>query len=212
MGLTGLAGLDRGKLLEINIDINFPLRNKQHCQFTLSTPTSKPNKTSKMSFSLYTISIPLFIRGLTNLSAILTKATTHAAETNTQQSTLLEARLAPDMYPLPAQIQRVSDTAKGVAVRLGGIDPVAMEDNETTFEELQARIAKTIEVLKGVGEDSMNGKEEAEIVLMKGFEFTGRDYLLHFALPNFYFHVTAAYAILRNAGVPVGKMDYLGRY
>ena len=117
------------------------------------------------------------------------------------------------MGALPYQIQRVSDSAKNAAARIAGTDPVSMPDDETTFEQLQARIQKTIEVLKAVPEDSINGQEEREIVVKAQggeYKFTARSYLVNFALPNFYFHVTTAYGLLRLKGVPVGKLDYVG--
>lgn len=119
------------------------------------------------------------------------------------------------MASLPFQIQRVSDAAKGAAARVAGVEVVAMPDNETTFEELQARIQKTIDLLKTVSEDSMDGKEDKEIVVKLGngkLMFTGaaKDYILKFVLPNFYFHITTAYNILRHNGVPIGKWDFLG--
>ena len=116
------------------------------------------------------------------------------------------------MASLPFQIQRASDASKGAAVRVAGVEPVAMPDDETTFEELQARIQKTIDFLKTVPEDSMDGKEEKEVVIKRGeseWRFTAKTYLLEFALPNFYFHITTAYNILRHNGVPLGKLDYL---
>ena len=117
------------------------------------------------------------------------------------------------MGTLVYQIQRVSDTSKNATARVAGVEPVSMPDNETTFEELQARIQKTIDALKAMPADSLDGKEEKEIVVKtRSGEYTAsaKDYLLTFALPNFYFHVTTAYDILRHNGVPVGKSDYLG--
>ena len=167
-----------------------------------------------MPISLYEISVPPFIRGLNNLSAILKKGEAYADEKGIPHEELLQAKLFEDMFPLTYQIQRASDASKGAAVRVADVEPVSMEDNETTFADLQARIQKTIDLLKGVKETSMDGKEESEVVLKTGagaFKFTSTSYLLTFALPNFYFHVTTAYAILRHKGVPVGKMDYLGK-
>ena len=167
-----------------------------------------------MSLSLYDISIPVFLRAFQNLSEILKKGEAFADENGLPHSELLQARLISDMAPLTAQIQRVSDTAKFVAVRLGGIDNVPMEDNEETFADLHARIGKTVALLRALPSDAMDGKEEAEVVLKtrdSTATFTGRDYLLQFAIPNFFFHMTTAYALLRHKGVPIGKMDYLGR-
>ncbi|KAI4192223.1 MAG: hypothetical protein LQ346_004402 [Caloplaca aetnensis] len=158
-----------------------------------------------MPITLYQLTIPPFIRGLENLSHILSKA---SSSPTTPASKLLAARLHPTMQGLPYQIQRVSDTAKGAAVRVAGLEPISMPDTETTFEELQIRIASTIDILKRVKEDDMEGKEEQEVII-NDYKFTATDYLLQFAVPNFYFHVVAAYAILRMEGVEVGKMDYL---
>jgi len=163
-----------------------------------------------MTLSLYDITIPPFIRGLNTLSSILEKARLHASG---NEASLLESRLIADMAALPYQIQRISDTAKGCAVRVGKAEPVAMEDNETTFPELQARIAKTIEVLEKLDPKSMDGMEDAEVVMpSRGGDrkFTGKSYVQGFAIPNFYFHLCMAYAILRKEGVPLGKLDYLG--
>lgn len=163
-----------------------------------------------MTLGLYDIAIPPFIHGLKTLATILEKGRLHASG---NEASLLESRLVADMAALPFQIQRISDTAKGCAVRAGKIEPVAMEDNETTFPELQARIAKTIEVLEKVDPKVMDGMEDGEVVLkLRGGDgkFTGKEYVLKFAIPNFYFHLCMAYAILRKEGVPVGKIDYLG--
>jgi len=167
-----------------------------------------------MPVSLYDLSIPVFIRGLSILAAFLKKAEDYANEKQIPHSELLNARLVDDMAALPFQIQRVSDTAKGAAVRVGGAESVVMEDIETTFEDLQTRISRTIDFLNRVDKGAFEGKETAEVVMkLRGEDrkFTGETYLLKFALPNFYFHVTTAYAILRHKGVPVGKMDFLGQ-
>jgi len=163
-----------------------------------------------MTLILYEITIPPFIHGLKTLSAILEKGRLHASA---NEASLLESRLIGDMAALPFQIQRASDTAKGCAVRVGKAEPVPMEDNETTFPELQSRIAKTIEILEKVNPESMDGMEDAEVVLKIGGgdkKVTGRLYVLKYAIPNFYFHLCMAYAILRKEGVQVGKSDYLG--
>jgi uncharacterized protein len=152
-----------------------------------------------MPVSLYEISIPVFIRGLTNLAAILKKGEAYADEKGIPHSKLLETKLVDDMANLVFQIQRASDASKGAAVRVAGIEPVAMADTETTFEDLQARIQKTIGVLQAVETTSMDGKEESPVVLKYGsgvFNFTATSYLQNFALPNFFFHVVTAYDIL----------------
>jgi uncharacterized protein len=163
-----------------------------------------------MTVTLYETTIPPMIKGLKTLSAFLEKGRLHASA---DEAALIESRLIADMGGLAFQIQRVSDTAKGCAVRVGKAEPVAMEDNEKTFPELQARITKTIEVLEKLDPKSWEGAEDAEVVmkLRSGDrKFTGKSYVLTYAIPNFYFHVCMAYAILRKEGVQVGKLDYLG--
>jgi hypothetical protein len=166
-----------------------------------------------MALSFYDASIPLFIRGFDNLSAILEKSRAYADEKGIAHSELLEARLIADMAPLTAQIQRCSDTAKGAAVRVGQVDNIAMPDTETSFDELQARIAATVAFLKAVPAGNFDGREEATVALPTPngeIPFRAQDYVLGFALPNFFFHLTTAYALLRMKGVPIGKLDYLG--
>jgi hypothetical protein len=158
-----------------------------------------------MALSLYEITIPAFLKDLQILSKLLKKGESHVSSPDT----LLGARLIADMEPLTYQIQRVSDTAKGVAVRVGKAAPVAMEDNEKTFAELQARIQKTIEVLENLDPKSMDGKEDDEVEVA-GRKVKARDYITGFAIPNFYFHYVTTYALLRKEGVPIGKKDYLG--
>jgi len=163
---------------------------------------------------MYDASLPLFIRMLGNLSAILHKAEAYAAERKIEPGVLLNARLAPDMYPLVRQVQIASDGVKGCAARLAGIDIPSYADSESSFAELQARIAKTQAFLGSVTAAQLEGSEGKSITLnFPGTElkFTGQEYLLHFVLPNFYFHLTTAYAILRHNGLDIGKMDFLGR-
>lgn len=162
--------------------------------------------------TLYDLSIPIMVRNLQNLSAILTKGAEYASSKGVPLDGLIKARIYSDMGDLAFQIQRVSDCAKGLAVRLCDHPPVSMADNETTFEELQERISKTIDLLNEVKPDSTNGKEDQIIELKTGagdVKFTGKEYTQHFALPNFFFHVVTAYDILRAQGVPVGKADFL---
>lgn len=166
-----------------------------------------------MATQLYDLTVPLFIRGLRNLSALLDKGAAFAAEKSVDPATLTQATLIEDMKPLTAQVQFACDTAKGAVTRLGELEPVAMADTEQSFAELQDRITRTIALLETVPREKIDGREDAQVVLkVPGGEipFTGRSHVLTFALPNFYFHVTTAYALLRQAGVPVGKMDYLG--
>ena len=166
-----------------------------------------------MPFSMYEASIPPMIRMLQNLSSILNKAVAQAEADRTNPTALLAARLAPDMYPLTRQIQITSDTAKGCAARLAGLEVPSFPDTETTFPELQARVAKTIEYLQSVKPEQVAGSENRTITLKfpkRTLEFTGCEYLTGFVLPNFYFHLTTAYDILRHKGIQIGKMDYIG--
>jgi hypothetical protein len=166
-----------------------------------------------MSFSMYDASIPPMIRMLQNLSKILDKAVAQAETDKIDPAALLEAKLAPDMFALPRQIQIATDAAKGCAARLAGQEPPSFPDTETTFPELKARIAKTIEFLQSVSAEKFAGSEGRAIMLKtshRTLEFTGRDFLTQFALPNFYFHLTTAYGLLRHKGIQIGKMDFLG--
>ncbi|HEX3667309.1 MAG TPA: DUF1993 domain-containing protein [Rhizomicrobium sp.] len=166
-----------------------------------------------MSFSIYEASIPPMIHFFENLSKILDKAVHQAKERDMALSELLESRLAPDMHPFPRQIQIASDIAKLGAARLAGIDPPSFPDTESTFPELQERIRKTIDFLKSVPEDKYQGAEDRTVVLKfpnRELSFPGRVFLNNFVLPNFYFHVTTAYDLLRHKGIEIGKMDYMG--
>ncbi|MES2055005.1 MAG: DUF1993 domain-containing protein [Pseudomonadota bacterium] len=166
-----------------------------------------------MTTSLYDLTVPVFDRALNALSGVLTKGEAFATEKGFDPSVLVNARLAPDMAPLTAQIQRVTDSVKGVLTRVGGIENVVFEDNETSFAELQMRIAKARALLASTPREALDGKETAEVIFQtptRALTFTGQSYVLSFALPNIYFHVTTAYAILRHNGVPIGKLDYLG--
>ncbi len=167
-----------------------------------------------MSLSMYQASVPVFIRMLGNLSAILGKAAAYAEAKKIDPSVLINARLAPDMLPLSFQVRTACDSAKGCAARLAGIEPPSHPDTETTFAELEARIAKTIDFLRSVNAGQIDGSEERTIVLKlrtQEMQFQGQPFLLTFALPNFYFHITTAYAILRHNGLDIGKGDFLGR-
>jgi hypothetical protein len=160
-----------------------------------------------MSISLYRASIPVFIRGFGSLAAILKKGEAHPGS-----AAFIEARLAPDMFTLAGQVQRASDTAKLGAARLGGFEAPSFPDTEKTFAELQARVQKTVDFLKDVKPAQIDGNENREIKLKardRELTFNGVDYVFNFALPNFFFHVTTAYDILRGKGVEIGKMDYL---
>lgn len=164
--------------------------------------------------SLYDLTVPAFRRGFASLSAILTAGEKYARDHGVTEADMLDTRLVADMAPLTAQVQRASDTAKGAMVRIGGIPNFAMADDEASFAALQQRIAATLAFLDTVPRAAIDGKEDAPVTLVTSggsVDFTGQSYVLGFVLPNFYFHITTAYALLRMRGVPIGKMDYLGR-
>ena len=163
---------------------------------------------------MYQASAPRFVNTLGNLAAILDKAQAHCDARKIDPLVLTGYRLFPDMFPLSRQVQIACDTAKGAVARLAGAEIPKHEDSERTFAELKARIAKTIDFVQSVKRERIDGAEDKEIVLqMRSGErrFTGLQYLLGHALPNFYFHVTTAYNILRHNGVELGKADYLGK-
>jgi hypothetical protein len=166
-----------------------------------------------MAVSLYTVSAPIFVQMLQSMSVILEKTAAHIEARKLDAGFFLNMRLAPDMFPLVRQVRAVTDHAVGGVGRLAGIDLPTFDGNETTIAELQARIAKAIDFIKGVKRDQVDGQEEREVVLKFASgerKFTGQGYLLNFAMPNFYFHHTTAYDILRHCGVEVGKRDFMG--
>ncbi|MGR8941685.1 MAG: DUF1993 domain-containing protein [Gammaproteobacteria bacterium] len=166
-----------------------------------------------MKISMYQASVPVFVRMLDNLSNILEQAVQHTEEKKIDPAVLINARLAPDMYPLARQVQIATDMAKGCAARLAGLEVPVYDDDETTFPELLARIAKTIAFVQSVSPAKIDGSEEKTVTLKlssQKFTFLGLPYLLNFVLPNFYFHITTAYAILRHYGLPLGKKDFVG--
>jgi hypothetical protein len=166
-----------------------------------------------MSLTMYQASVPPFVHSLTALSAILDKAEAHAAARKIEPGVLLGMRLYPDMLSLTRQVQLASDFAKGGTGRLAGVELPKYPDTEASFAELKARIAKTIDFVKSLKPAQIDGSEGKEISIPIGGQpraFTGQSYLLDFALPNFYFHATTAYDILRHAGVEIGKRDFLG--
>jgi len=168
-----------------------------------------------MSLTMYQASIPVFVRMLDNLSGILDKAAAHAEAKKIDPAIFVNARLAPDMFPLSRQVQIATDMVKGCAARLAGIEVPSYEDNESTFSELQARIAKTKAFIESVSASQVDGSEERKITLKFGskeLSFLGQAYLLDFVLPNVHFHLTTTYAILRHNGVEIGKKDYTGDY
>jgi hypothetical protein len=161
---------------------------------------------------MYHASTPLFLRMFGNMNQWLDMAVDKKGASSAEE--LLIAKLAPDMLPLLGQFQRASDTSKGAIARLAGIDAPAMPDTEKTIADVRQRIAKTADFIKSVPQSAVDGSEEKEIVLKTpggDLKFTGLGYLSGFVLPNFYFHATTAYGILRNQGLPLGKLDYLGR-
>jgi hypothetical protein len=162
--------------------------------------------------SLYACSAPVFVRMLNNLSAMLANAEAHAKAKNYDVAVLLNARLAPDMFPLTRQVQIAADAAKGAMARLAGRQPEAIEDTETTLAQLQARIARTVAIVESYAERDFEGAATREITLKipnGELKFIGGDFLNAWALPNFYFHIATAYAILRHNGVELGKRDFL---
>ena len=166
-----------------------------------------------MSLSMYQASVPVFSHGLKALSNILAKAEDHAAARKLDEAALLQCRLYPDMFPMVRQVQIAADAAKGAVPRLAGADVPVHEDNETSFAQLKDRCARVEKFVSGFKAEQIDGSEEREIVLAMrngSMTFKGQEYLLGFALPNFYFHMTAAYAILRHCGVELGKRDFLG--
>jgi hypothetical protein len=166
-----------------------------------------------MAISMYQASIPQFTKMLTNLSNILKKGEAFASAKGLDSKALLEGQLAPDMFSLTKQVQIACDQVKNGMARIAGIEPPKFEDNETTFAQLQDRIAKTIAFANSLKPEQIDGTEAKEIkfsIKEWSFEFVGEQYLLTWIIPNFYFHVTTTYAILRHKGVEVGKMDYLG--
>lgn len=169
-----------------------------------------------MTISLYAASVPVFKQMLNALSDVLHKAEAHATAKNIDPNALLEARLYPDMFPLIRQVQIAVDFAKGVSARLAEVELPKYDDSETTFAELQALLAKVLAFIDGIQPAQVDGKEGIEIVTRPGTpkekRFSGQSYLLTYGLPQFFFHVTTTYAILRHNGVEVGKRDYMGAF
>ena len=168
-----------------------------------------------MSLSMSQASLPIFMQQLTSLSAVIDKAAAHCQAKGVDPQDLIDARLAPDMFPFSRQVQIATDHAKGATARLSGRELPKFEDSETTFDELKARIAKTLAFLKSVPASEIDGSEEKDVNLTVGGQprtLKGQRYLTYNALPNFFFHVTTAYDILRHKGVEIGKRDYLGTY
>ena len=169
-----------------------------------------------MTISIYNASVPVFKQMLTALSEVLAKAEAHVEEKNIEPNALLQARLFPDMFPLVRQVQIAADFTKGVTARLAGVDVPSWPDTEVTFADLQALIAKALDHVGSFNAAQFDGSENKEIVLRPGTpkekKLVGSAYLQHYGLPQFFFHVTTAYAILRHNGVNLGKRDFMGAY
>jgi len=162
---------------------------------------------------MYQASIPAFVQMLNNFSAILDKAKAHATSCKIDPEVLLNYRLAPDMFPFVRQLQIAADLAKGAAARLAGVEVPKHDDTEKTFADLKARLAKTLTFVQSFKPSDINGSEDRDIRLTLGehtMSFKGQPYLVHFVMPNFYFHCATAYDILRHCGVELGKRDFIG--
>jgi hypothetical protein len=168
-----------------------------------------------MTFSMYSASAPVFKQILNSLSAIVDKAEAHATEKKIDPAALLQARLFPDMFPFIRQVQIAADFAKGSAARLGGVEVPKYEDDEVSFADLKARIAKTVAFIDSVPQDGIEASAQRDITTGSGEktkQWKGQLYLLHYALPHFFFHATTAYDILRHNGVDIGKKDFIGSF
>jgi hypothetical protein len=166
-----------------------------------------------MAVSMYQISVPVFIRMLNNLVAILEKAAAHCEERKIDPAALINFRLYPDMYPFSKQIQIATDAARNGSAYLAGAEPLKLDNSEQTFPELIERVKKTIEFVNSFKPEQIDGSEEREVSIQRGdttLTYQGQEYLLNRVLPNFFFHITTAYDILRHNGVELGKKDYLG--
>jgi hypothetical protein len=164
---------------------------------------------------MYQASVPAFLHTLGTLSAILTKAVAHADARKIDHNAFLGARAFPDMLPMVRQVQLSSDFAKNGTARLAGIEAPKFADNETSFEELQERIKKTVDFLKALKPEQLDNAETREITFPVGGKprtFVGLPYLIHWVMPQFYFHVTTAYVLLREGGVEIGKKDFVGQF
>jgi hypothetical protein len=169
-----------------------------------------------MAFTLYASSVPVLSQMLTSVSAILRKTEDHAVAKNIEPTVLLQARLYPDMLPLVRQVQIANDFARGISARLAGIEVPKHPDTEQTFADLQALLSETLAFIGSIKPEQINGNEALEIVTRPGTpkekKFTGQSYLLSYGLPQFFFHITTTYAILRHNGVELGKLDFMGKF
>ncbi len=167
-----------------------------------------------MAFTIYDASVPPLVFMLENLGHVLKLGESHASEKGLDAKEYLDAKLAPDMFALIKQVQVATDMAKGCGGRLAGVEVPKFEDNESSFTDLQSRLTRTVAFLKGLDRNAFAGAEDKAVTLKfpnAEFNFSGRDYLNNFVLPNVYFHITTTYAILRHKGVPLGKQDFMGR-
>ena len=167
-----------------------------------------------MSLSMSQASLPVFTHALNNLSAVLAKGKGHVDAKKLDEANFINYRLFPDMLPFATQVRIACDMVKGAGARLAGIDPPKFEDNEKTFDELIARVEKTLDFISTLAASQIDGSEACEIILSSprgSMKFTGQNYLFQFVLPNLYFHSATTYNILRHNGVEIGKMDFLGK-
>jgi len=167
-----------------------------------------------MTLSMYQASVPVFLRALSNLTHVLKKGEAHAKSKDVSQEVLLQTRLIPDMLPLVRQVQIVTDMAKNGTARLAGVDPLKFEDTETSLEQLHARIERAVDYIKSFKPEQIDGSEGRTVTIKTRNgeqQFEGQAYLLHFVLPNLFFHCTTAYNILRVSGAELGKMDFMGK-
>ncbi|NML61904.1 DUF1993 domain-containing protein [Massilia sp. RP-1-19] len=168
-----------------------------------------------MSFSMYEASVPVFTQILNSLAAIIDKAETHTNGKNIEPAALLQARLYPDMFPFARQVQVATDFAKSCSARLAGVEVPRYEDTEKSFADLRERIARTLAFINDLPRAAIEESAQRDIVTGSGAnvrEFKGQVYLVHYAMPHFYFHATTAYALLRHNGVEIGKKDFIGSY
>jgi hypothetical protein len=169
-----------------------------------------------MTTPMYSHSVPVLKQMLTALQSILAQAAEHASAKAIEPDALLQARLFPDMFPLIKQVQIAADFSRGIAARLAGVDIPTIDSNQTTFADLGALLTETLAFLSSLNESQFEGKESSQIVLRPGTpkekRLSGQAYLANYGLPQFFFHVTTAYAILRHNGMPIGKRDYMGAY
>lgn len=166
-----------------------------------------------MTLSMYQASVPVFVRSLQNLAHVLEQGAAHLTVRGDSPDAMLAMRITDDMLPLSRQVQITTDMVKNGAARLAGVELLPIADDETTYEQLQARIARVVEYLRGFDPAAIDGSEQRDIrfgTSTRQLEYTGRDYLFDFVLPNLFFHSTVAYTLLRQAGAPIGKLDFMG--